>query len=680
MSLLNKRYDIKQKIQSNYGAFVSNEIDVFEGFDTLHKRPVIIKQFHLPHHDEAKRLAIALWEREIRLTRKAMASSGGKLLLDLIDALVDHQSNSLYIILKKQGKSLEKWSHDDEGLWFLLDSKEENRKSVWEMTRSLSMGIGALHQVKLLHRNLNPSTIFYAEDADRDELKISGFTWSLYLHNINYIPEKLTNRKPSFSLFRSPESLTLQEDTQSQSNLFANDIFSIGMLLCFIFSPDFPEKRILDLQDWNQQYDRILTYFRENTILHEREVNLILNSISLNPMHRPKSISDFKREIQGILGLFDIDEKYVNDRLRVNWYNQTESYFLDDLGNYSSVDIESVLNDPSQWLYDDFQNASLYASGVSEYPLVIINNKDLLFNLRPIFYKNEKRDIIDTLELSIIYTRRRRLILNSIRNKSPLAILRNGLIFASDRFVSMPLSKWRKYYPKAKKELEIRHDILTKEEQFIESLKIMLEAEKRLDTKKMLQFRRVKYSRKPSDKKELAEIRISSDFNKELTGRERRETLDKLFNFRREHSGKIELTMANTPSSSWDRGREWRIININATKLIFNLERPIRGINKELDERGVIRPFEMNLSLSVYRRKERIISKTNENNLIQSALLRPRNNSFYLGLYSQITDTVVSNILNTIPIYCPFYFHCLLNYCLPCYTHRLYLGFMQLDL
>lgn len=244
------RYSLDDKIQSKFSYFSSEEIEEYNGFDNLYNQPVLIKAFNLPAKNEAQRLAITLWEREIRLTRKVMGSSGGSILLQLIDAFVDKESNRLYIILSKQGKSLEEWLFSTDTLWFLTDLNENTRKEIWIMFQSMLSGIGALHSARLLHRNINPGTIYYSEENIENNLKLGGITWSLYLHSLNFIPERFTEKKRKYSLFQTLKSLGKKSHTYSHANPFPRDIFSLGMILCFIFYQDFLENPPNNFDEW----------------------------------------------------------------------------------------------------------------------------------------------------------------------------------------------------------------------------------------------------------------------------------------------------------------------------------------------------------------------------------------------------------------------------------------------
>ena len=155
MTEINNRYSLGKGFQSNFSHYITNEIEEYIGYDNLLKQDVMIKTFKLPNKEEAKRLAITLWEREIRLTRKALGLNGGSRLLHLLDAFIEKDSNKLFIIHSKYGKSLEEWMEESNGLWFLNDLSPRSRKEVGKIFKSLLNGIGALHEAKLLHRNIN---------------------------------------------------------------------------------------------------------------------------------------------------------------------------------------------------------------------------------------------------------------------------------------------------------------------------------------------------------------------------------------------------------------------------------------------------------------------------------------------------------------------------------------------
>ncbi|MHA1147755.1 MAG: AAA domain-containing protein [Promethearchaeota archaeon] len=652
MSKIAKRYSLGKKINSIFSIFSSDIIEEYQGFDNLHQRPVIIKSFKIPKSKDAEILAITLWEREIRLTRKAMGLSGGSLLVPIIDAFIDKSLNKLFIITTLYGKSLEEWVNDGGGLWFLDDINQETRKEFWNLFNSFLNGVGALHQAKLLHRNINPGAIYYSVEDESNIIKLGGVTWSLYLHNLNLIPEQITKKKQSFSLFQAPELLHNKDLGKSRANPFARDIFSLGMILCYVFYPEFPEIPPNNYSDWKKFYNQIINYFiSSKSNFNNPEIELITSSISLNPTERPKTTFEFKRKIQAILESFEVETKQITERPKVNWYNLPESYFLRDLARSTSIKIDEIISNPNKWLLEDFQNSVIYSTGIEDYPLILQNNKDMIFSLKPIFQKKYNIHNKDIQSLNIIPTRRRSYILSVINKLSPIAILINSLQFSSDIFYSDPLSLWRKLWSIAESECQKKKEVYTEEERFTESLKIMLEAEKELDSAYILQYRKKKVFRKPEDKVEKGTIEISLNFNKEMNRGDRNSIIELLTEYKNRNGGIVELSASSTPSSSWNHRCEWVITEINRKELKCSIERQLKRKNKELSKEGTLRPFEMNLSLSLYKRKESVIERVKNNDLLLSALLNPRFRTFYLGLEHQTDDETVSSILNTIPMF-----------------------------
>ncbi|MFX0063892.1 MAG: AAA domain-containing protein [Candidatus Hermodarchaeota archaeon] len=575
------------------------------------------------------------------------------MLLPLVDAFIDEEIGKLYVISLEHGHSLAEWIEKSKKPWFLEDYEDNSRKELWELFSSLLNGIEALHNIKLIHRNLSPDTIYYSERSDYNFLKIGGITWSLYLHNLNYIPDHYKKRNLSYSIFKAPESYIVeQRSTTSGANPFANDIFSLGMTLCYIFNDNFPEYIATSLEEWEDQYAEITKYYNSsNHPLTDEESSFLLKCISKDPKFRPKTIIEAKREIQEIISHFDGEGIDLNEKLKVNWYNDPDSFFLRDLARYTSIVVGQVFDNPNQWLSEDFVNASIYATGLKNNSLILVTNNDVLFGLRPIFLKRKKKFNKDILEMYIIKTRQRSGVLRAIQDKLPVQILKNGLQYTSEFFRSDPLSRWRKILAIADREIKESREEQTEELEFIESMELMLEAEKSLDNDKILQYKKIKFIRRPIDRLENARVIVSYDLSRELTKQEKRDIYDKLDDYKRNNGGIIELSMANDPSSSWNHGREWRITKIQRTPLQISIERELKKKNKELDEEGVIRPFEMNISLSLYRRKERVIEDIKENDLILSAILDPKVTSFYLGLDTEGLEEPVSNIMNTIPMY-----------------------------
>lgn len=96
MYILQNRYKLGDLINSKYSRTTNTEVSNYEGYDSLHHQDVLIKKLRLPKKSNARELAIRLWEREIRIARKLRGPSGGKMFLELIDAFLDDDSDSLY--------------------------------------------------------------------------------------------------------------------------------------------------------------------------------------------------------------------------------------------------------------------------------------------------------------------------------------------------------------------------------------------------------------------------------------------------------------------------------------------------------------------------------------------------------------------------------------------------------
>ena len=163
----------------------------------------------------------------------------------------------------------------------------------------------------------------------------------------------------------------------------------------------------------------------------------------------------------------------------------------------------------------------------------------------------------------------------------------------------------------------------------------MFEAEKVLDSAYILQFKKMKIYRKAEDKIEKGIIEVSLNFDKEMNRGDRNSIVELLTEYKNNNGGVIELSVSSTPSSSWNHRCEWVITEINRKELKCSIERQLKRKNKELSEEGTIRPFEMNLSLSLYKRKDSAIERVKNNDLLLSALLNPRFRTFYLGLEHQ---------------------------------------------
>ncbi len=99
--------------------------------------------------------------------------------LELIDAFLDDDSDSLYIISRSYGKTLEEWVLRGDLPWFFTDDQIEGRKEVWSLFSALLDGVDALHNMKLLHRNINPSSVYYSEESDEKKFVLGGIIYPI---------------------------------------------------------------------------------------------------------------------------------------------------------------------------------------------------------------------------------------------------------------------------------------------------------------------------------------------------------------------------------------------------------------------------------------------------------------------------------------------------------------------
>lgn len=650
--IIANRYEIKQKVENLYYAYKFDQLSEYKAFDKLHKKYVRIKLYELPEKNTARQLAITLWERELRLIQKSFNFKGGEVITKIVDAAIEDNENKLYIVYQDFGLSLEEWKDHPEGLWLYDQTSIELRTDIWQLSDDLLSGLSILHQSKILHRNINPSTIFYSELSDNNNLRLGGISWSLYLHNLDILNNAQLSDFKKLTLFQLPKNLVSNEN---EDNIFADDIFSIGMVLAYIFIPNFPiQVNYSSIDIWKADYDHLIDEIRKNENLEINEKNIILSAISLEGKSRYKSIFDMKIAIKNFLHSLSNKENKVTDALKVNWYNTIGSYFLNHLSYYVDFPIDEIMEDPNTWLQHEFKDAEVFASTIKTHPLIIVTKNEGLYSVHPIINKQSGREYKDVLQLRVLLpVNIRRDILRKINDKYPLTTLHEGLIFTTNRLQIDPHSKWRILYAKAFAEINKNENNEDENpfSNFIYSLNKILEAEKDLDSQKMLVYRKKNaVKRDPAKKLETAEIMVSKNFNANFSKKEREEIRDMLFDYMNNDGGAIELKDNSDPASSWDNYREWKIKKVKQN-LDCVIEREIKSINRELDYEGVIRPFEMNLSLKLYRRKERLIDNLENNNHLLTSIINPESTTFYLGIDKNKYSEVLSNIINTIPMF-----------------------------
>jgi len=678
MHILQNRYELGNLINSKYSKTTSTEVSNYEGYDSLHHQDVLIKKLILPKKSNARELAIRLWEREIRIARKLRGPSGGKMFLELIDAFLDDDSDSLYIISRNYGKTLEEWVLSGDLPWFFTNDQLEGRKEVWSLFFALLDGVDALHNMKLLHRNINPGSVYYSEESDEKKFVLGGITWSLYLYNLNFLPNDFRVLQKEVSLFTPLEKI-FEESASLIPNIFGGDIFSLGMFLCFIFNMDFPENEPSTEKEWSVLYNENLHFIEESKTLTSDESNLILKCISMESNKQYRTISELKQDVMYIIERFSSKNIIIEEKPLVYWYNKRDSIFLERLSK-KGYNFDEVYLNPDKWLSDDFKNSHIYSTGLERHPLVLINKNDLIFGLKPNLDNHTDKLHREVLTLFFMNTREQNVVLKRIKGKSPIAILKEGLEYIQFKFERDPRSPWNRLWDSAQREITRRVAGKNEKETFIDCLDLMNKAEINLAGKDILDYHKVvKVQRDPGNEREkviisllpredyrgygrdlfnlskdaLINMDLKSDQKEKQKkeGKKRKEVLDKIIKYKIENGGEIELSESNIASSGWDHSSTWFIKRIDDKKMNCTLERQIKNKNKAPHVSGKIRPFEMNISLKLYERKAMAIEYLRNNNLLISSLLNPRYNTFYLGLDHDTDNLMLKNILNTIPMF-----------------------------
>ena len=317
---------------------------------------------------------------------------------------------------------------------------------------------------------------------------------------------------------------------------------------------------------------------------------------------------------------------------------------------------DEVYINPDKWLSDDFKNSYVYATGFERHPLVLINKNDLIFSLKVNLDKQTDKIHRDVLSLHFMNTREQNFVLKRLKNKPPIAILKEGLEYIQFKFENDPSSPWIRLWDVAQGEIKKKVIGRNEKEMFIDSLDIMDRAEINIAGKDILDYHRViKLERDPGNERERAIINLLPRENYKGYGRTlfnlSKEVLDMITKYKIENGGEIELSVSKIASSEWDHSSTWFIKRIDDKKMNCTLERQIKKKNKDSHVSGKIRPFAMNISLKLYERKAMAIEYLPNNNLLVSSLLNPRYNTFYLGIDHNTDNLTLESILNTIPMF-----------------------------
>jgi serine/threonine protein kinase len=652
---IQNRYRIGEYFSQSYSSFQHSSFKICHGFDTKQNQEVLIKSYDLPTNENAKLLALRLWEREIRLTRSALRSKGNNSFLRLIEASVDKLNNKLLFITESHGQSLSQWNDEQQTPNFFHDKSVKNRTFIWTLFKHLVAGLTILHESKLIHRNINPDTIYYSEESLETEnmLKLGDFTWSLYMNNLFQMKQTNSFNVRNFTIFQAPEVFSSNKKSEF-FNIFSEDIYSIGMVLAYILLDNFPKSPILSLDQLIRIRETIFENIESSNDLLQIEKELLLCCIAGNPLDRFNGSNYLLNSIKRILEEFENKEIVkINEIPKVNWYNNVDSYFLRDLSTKIIYPIQKILNDPNEWLQEEFKDSQVFITGIKDFPLAILTKNDNLFGTKPVYLKREDEYNYSIASLSSISVKNQKIIFLKIKDKKPDAVLPNGVAFTTRFFDKDFLSPWIKLFKLANKAIEQSISNFSTENQFIEGLKVIFEAERNIDSPKILKYKLIKPAlRDLKSNLETAEILVSDDFSKEENSKKDHENiLQQLFDYKTKNGGKIELSLQNTPIHTWNHYREWILKKFNERDLHCIIERPIKKIIKELDPEGVIRPFDMNLTQILFKRKENGLDDLKNNELILNSILYPRISSFSLGLDNNGSTELIQKILNTIPMF-----------------------------
>lgn len=261
------RYKLIEELKPSYSLFSTPNIKQFFGLDQ-NENEVLVKIFYLPSNEISKQFAIRLWDREIRLLRTIMAKHGRKNFLKLIEAKFDSENSRLVLVTEYYGITIQEHNNQVDSFFPKIRRDEQARVFFWNQVLRLSEGIDILHDSKVIHRNINPSTVFF--DINSDEynpyMKLGDFTWGLYLFNLHQMNNFTDEILSQISQFIPPEYIQSSNEKQKRHNIYTIDIYSLGMVICFILLENFPKDIPNSVQNHKNQLKQIRSLITNNEL------------------------------------------------------------------------------------------------------------------------------------------------------------------------------------------------------------------------------------------------------------------------------------------------------------------------------------------------------------------------------------------------------------------------------
>lgn len=639
------RYDNLEEIETQSSKSVSSKISIqyYICDDLFLNQKVMLKKIQINESQEIRDLARFLWHYEISLNHKAINNTDGRTLLKLIDAQYDAGENCFIIVTESGGVPLiemlkSKKTNED---YKTIKSFLSDKKKTWNTILKLVEGLSSLHKAGLIHRNLSLSSIYFDVDGyrqgEREVLKIGDFNWSIYLYSIgniftdNYMTELVQDR---VDLFRDPKcipQLNSDEEDYCGENI-QSDLFSLGLVFAFLLTDikieDYEnteiDERVKRIEEIRERISAFKRFIPEERIL-------LIKLTEVDPQKQFQNSKELLIAIKDVLNKIEFNWSHTEE-LPLHFQLSRENLTLKIISNHMKLGIDAILSNQNEFFRIEFENSTLYLLKNREFPLWVKGRSGLEYRIQK--FPNKRN-------LANIYI---------LRRDTPTSEKTNHAIQLVDRFIWKDPSDncsyydWEGVFASAYDALKAAGGDMTQQEkdreEWLMGLDIISDAEDKIEQGNIFEYQLIDTSNEEdSEEEDRIVITISNLINKNFP--------DKLQDMR---YTEVELIPTINLFESFEDKRKWKIFDIDDDDdrvSILTLTRDRKG--EKPPTSGYLRFWEMINTLTLLRRKHRIIKNLNKCNLLINALLFPGPTHQYFE--RDESKNVVSNIFNTYPIF-----------------------------
>jgi predicted ATPase/signal transduction histidine kinase len=264
--------------------FESNNTIVYRAYDESRKIPVVVKMLK---DEYPKPEAVAGLEREYKLLEN--------LKLEGVIEVFSLQkcNNGLAIIMEDFGAS---------SLSKILEERNLSLKEFLSIGIKLTEILGDIHQLGIIHKDINPSNILW--NSETDKLKVIDFEISTVLPR-----EIATTQNPN--VIEGTLAYISPERTGRMNRMidYRTDLYSLGVTLYEMLTGQqpFPSNNAMELIHCHIAKDPIPPYKLNSAVLREEKIsirvlsNIILKLMSKNAEERYQSVYGLKTDLENCL-------------------------------------------------------------------------------------------------------------------------------------------------------------------------------------------------------------------------------------------------------------------------------------------------------------------------------------------------------------------------------------------